>query len=228
MRFGFFFFAEYVNVFIISALIVDAVLRRLERALPVPATINLGLDLGSLGIGLLLIVAMAPVVLTLLFARRSGCLGATTRLAGADPRLPRCSTSSPSASCSASAYVELRLGRRPVLVHRQDVPLVFVFVWMRGTLPRVRIDQLMGFAWKWLLPASLLNLFIDRGGDRRRQALRADPMSLVPGLGIVKGMGLTLRRFFQPKATITYPEVRPTSRPSSAAGSSCCTTSTAR
>jgi len=24
----------------------------------------------------------------------------------------------------------------------------------------VRIDQLMGFAWKWLLPASLLNLFV--------------------------------------------------------------------
>ena len=37
---------------------------------------------------------------------------------------------------------------------------VFMFVWMRGTLPRVRIDQLMDFAWKWLLPASLLNLFV--------------------------------------------------------------------
>ena len=37
---------------------------------------------------------------------------------------------------------------------------VFVFVWMRGTFPRVRIDQLMGFAWKWLLPAAMLNLFV--------------------------------------------------------------------
>ena len=40
---------------------------------------------------------------------------------------------------------------------------VFTFVWMRGTLPRVRIDQLMDFAWKWLLPASLLNLFVTAG-----------------------------------------------------------------
>jgi ferredoxin len=31
-------------------------------------------------------------------------------------------------------------------------------------------------------------------------------MSLIPGLGIAKGMALTLRRFFEPKATIRYPE----------------------
>ena len=31
---------------------------------------------------------------------------------------------------------------------------------------------------------------------------------LVPGLGMVKGMALTLRRFFEPKATIKYPEQR--------------------
>src|SRR6266478_655911 len=34
-------------------------------------------------------------------------------------------------------------------------------------------------------------------------------MTFIPGLGIVKGMGLTLRRFFEPKATIKYPEVKP-------------------
>ena len=33
-------------------------------------------------------------------------------------------------------------------------------------------------------------------------------MSLLPGLGIAKGMALTLRRFFEPKVTIKYPEVR--------------------
>jgi ferredoxin len=32
--------------------------------------------------------------------------------------------------------------------------------------------------------------------------------AFIPGLGIVKGMGLTLKRFFEPKATIMYPEER--------------------
>ena len=33
-------------------------------------------------------------------------------------------------------------------------------------------------------------------------------MSFIPGLGLVRGMSLTLRRFFEPKATIRYPEVQ--------------------
>jgi NADH-quinone oxidoreductase subunit H len=36
--------------------------------------------------------------------------------------------------------------------------LIFVFIWMRGTLPRLRMDQLMNFAWKFMLPMSLINI----------------------------------------------------------------------
>jgi NADH-quinone oxidoreductase subunit H len=36
--------------------------------------------------------------------------------------------------------------------------LIFVFIWIRGTLPRLRMDQLMNFAWKFMLPMSLINI----------------------------------------------------------------------
>ena len=36
----------------------------------------------------------------------------------------------------------------------------FLFIWTRGTLPRLRIDQLMTFAWKFMLPIALINLVI--------------------------------------------------------------------
>jgi NADH-quinone oxidoreductase subunit H len=159
MRFGFLFFAEYVNVFIISALMVTFYFGAWHAPFPFP-DVNLGLNLGSLGIGLLLILAIAPVALTVLFA------------------LPFWLTSNNRPAWQALvlgflvfnvvaiglvfgiAYVELDWVAGLVWFMVKSFLFVYVFVWMRGTLPRVRIDQLMGFAWKWLLPAALLNLFI--------------------------------------------------------------------
>jgi len=37
---------------------------------------------------------------------------------------------------------------------------IFLYVWIRGTLPRFRYDQLMSFGWKLLLPVSLVNLIV--------------------------------------------------------------------
>ncbi len=36
--------------------------------------------------------------------------------------------------------------------------LIALFIWIRGTLPRLRMDQLMNFAWKFMLPLSLINI----------------------------------------------------------------------
>ena len=37
---------------------------------------------------------------------------------------------------------------------------LFIYIWVRGTLPRFRYDQLMAFGWKFLLPLAIANLII--------------------------------------------------------------------
>jgi NADH-quinone oxidoreductase subunit H len=49
--------------------------------------------------------------------------------------------------------------------------LIAVFIWLRGTMPRLRMDQLMGFAWKWMLPLALFNIVV------------AGVWKFVPGVG---------------------------------------------
>jgi NADH-quinone oxidoreductase subunit H len=38
--------------------------------------------------------------------------------------------------------------------------ILFAFMWVRGTMPRFRYDQLMRFTWKGLFPAAMLNLLV--------------------------------------------------------------------
>ncbi len=46
----------------------------------------------------------------------------------------------------------------PIYFVAKTILIVFVVMWIRGTWPRFRIDQMLAFAWKVLVPASLANL----------------------------------------------------------------------
>jgi NADH-quinone oxidoreductase subunit H len=46
------------------------------------------------------------------------------------------------------------------VVPGQGLPLLFLFIWFRATLPRFRYDQLMTFGWKRLLPLALVNTMV--------------------------------------------------------------------
>ena len=37
---------------------------------------------------------------------------------------------------------------------------LFIYIWLRGTLPRFRFDQLMSFGWKFLIPAAIFNIVL--------------------------------------------------------------------
>jgi NADH-quinone oxidoreductase subunit H len=41
--------------------------------------------------------------------------------------------------------------------------LLYVFIWLRGTLPRFRFDQLMQYGWKIFLPVALGNVIVTAG-----------------------------------------------------------------
>ncbi len=160
MRFGFFFFAEYVNVFIVSALFVTLFFGGWNAPFPWPWPVSVSFDPGSLGIGLLLLVAVVPLVLTLAFAAPVWL--ASSRIRGWQALVVGFVLANLfiMALIGAWAYIGLDWVAGIVWFLGKTYVFVFTFVWMRGTLPRVRIDQLMDFAWKWMLPASLLNLFV--------------------------------------------------------------------
>ena len=162
MRFGFFFFAEYVNVFIVSALLATLFFGGWTAPFNWPWPYNLNW-LDATGIGVLWI----PIALIVLFIG-TDVVAVAVRLIGGK------SWSAPSAfglgflatgvgiaaAVGLACFIAFDWVQGIFWFMAKTYVFVFTFVWMRGTLPRVRVDQLMGFAWKWLLPASLLNLFV--------------------------------------------------------------------
>jgi NADH-quinone oxidoreductase subunit H len=160
MRFGFFYFAEFVNVFVVSALTVTLFFGGWNAPFPWPWPVDLGLDPGSLGIGLLILIGVVPVIGTLILAApfwlARGSMPAWQALIIGFVLFNLLAVT----AIVGVAFVGLDWVAGLLWFLGKTYLFVFVFVWMRGTLPRVRIDQLMGFAWKWLLPASLLNLFV--------------------------------------------------------------------
>ena len=78
--------------------------------------------------------------------------------------------------------------------------LLYVFIWMRTTLPRLRYDQLMRFGWKVLLPVATVNAIVT--GDPR-----GGPVSPQP-LDSLKGFAVTFRQIFRKPITQQYPEYK--------------------
>jgi NADH-quinone oxidoreductase subunit H len=160
MRFGFFFFAEYVNVFIASGLTVALFLGGWNAPFNWPWPVAVGLDPGGLGIGLLLLLILGPPLAIVVLGLPFYLLNSRIRFWQALVIGFGLFNVIAVAAVLGLAFLSFDWVVGLLWFMGKTYVFVFTFVWMRGTLPRVRIDQLMGFAWKWLLPAALLNLFV--------------------------------------------------------------------
>jgi NADH-quinone oxidoreductase subunit H len=173
MRFGFFFFAEYVNVFILSALTVTLFLGGYHSGINIDPVLSFvgietpvalsNIDPGSLGPWLLAIPLLVPAVLTIALTALLWMLNSSWGFIKSLVIGFVLASLLVGAALSVWAVFSFAALLGILVFMGKSFGLVALFVMMRGAYPRVRIDQMMNFAWKWLMPAALLNIFITAG-----------------------------------------------------------------
>ena len=171
MRFGFFYFAEFVNVFVLSALTVTLFLGGWNAPIdvhPILDWLNITLnpaaiDPSQLGLGLLLLVLFGVPLLILFMTLVVWMLKSNwSFLVSLIVAFVLFNVLAIGVS-AIWAYMSFDTVSGLFWFIAKVVTFVFIFAWIRGTLPRVRIDQLMGWAWKWLVEIALLNIFVTAG-----------------------------------------------------------------
>jgi len=87
---------------------------------------------------------------------------------------------------------------------------LFIFIWLRGTLPRMRYDQFMRLGWKALVPISLLWILTIFAIRAYRNSEGGDLTTLLVALGIVLAVVLVVA-FLMPEKPTRTSEVEPAS-----------------
>jgi NADH-quinone oxidoreductase subunit H len=77
---------------------------------------------------------------------------------------------------------------------------LFVFIWLRGTLPRMRYDQFMRFGWKVLIPVSIAWVLIVSTARYLRNSGSVDTQSLLFAAGAILVIGVGISTILESKA----------------------------
>ena len=151
MKFAFFFLSEYTNMIVVSSIVTVLFFGGWLR--PFPNVASLGwLENGWIVLLPLVLGAFAGWLFGLRTGRGLAPMGAGALLGlGAGMTLAVADVGG-----LASLHVPMVSGAFWFFLKVSI--FLFLYIWLRGTYPRYRYDQLMNLGWKWLIPLSIANV----------------------------------------------------------------------